>query len=249
MNIGEVGRADKGAVSIAGDEIGQTAFEEVVSGLADGGAEVALDAALVELEKAAHFFESVGGVEILADEGISFGVGNDGGEALGDEGGELGEGLVEGLVEIELNERIAGIVDGQELTGFEQIDEVAVGEDFLAEADFEWDVFGFDSSLEVEETVFEVGSPVVLVGVGVAVGGGDDNFSSAGSSELRHLDGVLDIKGAVIDAGDNMAVNIEHGELLLLINNYTLYIINKNRNKVNIYLNKYIIFLIFRPRF
>jgi hypothetical protein len=47
------------------------------------------------------------------------------------------------------------------------------------------------------------------------MGGGDDCFDAGSGGDMCHGEGLVQIRRAVIETGQNMAVNVDQGESLL----------------------------------
>lgn len=194
-------------MSIAGDEVDVVLIEEAAGEGLDFDAPLSGESGGGDLDEAVLFdpFEEEFGA--LAEDGIAFGVGDDDAEAGLFEAVEHLAGIGKDDDIGEFDEEVAGGVEGVAAGVGEGIDEVVVHDVEVAAAG-EGEVGGGGGAGEVEEAGGEIGVEVVA---GVGVGGGDEVGGAGGGGDAEHFGGFGFVTGAVVETGEEMAVEVDHG--------------------------------------
>jgi hypothetical protein len=203
----EAGWTAADAVAVAGDEVDVVLFEEAAGEGLDFDAPLSGESGGGDLDEAVLFDPFKEELGALAEDGIAFGVGDDDAESGLFEAVEHFAGIGEDDDIGEFDEEVAGGVEGIAAGVGEGIDEVIV-HDVEVTATEESEVGGGGGAGEVEEAVGEIGVEVVA---GVGVGGGDEVGGAGGGGDAEHFGGFGFVAGAVVEAREEMAVEVDHG--------------------------------------
>lgn len=207
----EVGGAVSAVVSVAGDEVNQAGAQETLRGPGGRAAEAAEKRLRGYLDEAAGSDQCAEPVGRQLQMAMAFGMSEDGRDAGGAEAIEdIGQGAG-GQRAGEFDEQVRLLVDGVErwrgkraLEVFRGEVEIAAGKDADGGAGGEAQ---FGSAL-LDNVEIE-GKPQV------GVRGGDDVGGAGLGGEANHGEGFLEGSGAVVKAGQDVAMNIDQVENLL----------------------------------
>jgi hypothetical protein len=206
--VGEVeaGSAADWVVCVAGDEVDESAAKEFVGCLFCGRPEAAGEAEGGDLEVVAIVDHSGEAVDVLAEGAIAFGVSEDEAEASVAELSEDVFGVARHDDVAEFDEEPAAAVDGEGGWIVESGADVFVGEMEVAAA-----VDGEACGSALAELGEEIGIARGVEGkLGIGVRSGDDAGGAAGGGNLEHFETDVERGRSVIDAGQDVAVKIDH---------------------------------------
>ncbi len=206
VSVAEVGGAGGDVVRVGGEEVHPVMLEEEMGGGFGAGSEAAEERAGGDLDDASVADPLVHHLGLGLEGGVALGMGEDGNDSAGD---ELVEGLADGgrdAVVGELDEQVLMVVDGVFAGVAELVLDVVVGEMEVA-AEAEGDESG-NGGLDLGEA-FAVDLGVVGPAV-VGVRGADDVRDAVGGGRLDHGAGGFEVLGAVVEAIEQMVVNVDH---------------------------------------
>jgi len=193
-------------VSVGGQHVDRFTFEQPCGYPGDTLPPEASECVGGDLDDAAEFHPFEDALWILAKDVIALGMRDHGGDAAVAEFQEAVGDLHGDAVIAQFDKQIARAVDGVALGGSEDVLQVVVRKvEVTAQAEFGNAVRKSAQAIECGG----VGFAIVGVSV-VGVGCGDDVSDAVGGRHAAHLNGDVPGFGAIVDFGEDMAVDIDH---------------------------------------
>jgi hypothetical protein len=108
----------------------------------------------------------------------------------------------------------AGVVDREQLPGFDLSGNIVVQPELRSRIDLEWDILFKQSVFELVQNV-EDHDPAVVIASEEPMGSADHPFNTVLQRQASHGQALLPFGRTVVDSGENVVVEIEHTSVLL----------------------------------